>query len=357
MKKQSLAYRKISKNRRLKKRINNSGLHYPSPYTLRYMCKKYHTMANSRLRVLDFMFPKQEVFINPTLKNSNVGLVCKPFSYLKYIKRIVKIEKRNDYINLGYNNFYIMTITEKLPSQQVWKGYENLFALNSSLKEFDTPISRILQQKFADYVTYIEDQERYKSQINFDGNKNQKRVEISQHALNYIRFTPYIMLKFNYNLQNLDGQIVEIETNSKMLQLIGYNDNYFMSHFTNFEIFQNFVSKNWMRFFSVLLEFITDANDNSKDYSLTNEELSLRSIEGGTVQGFFRLYKQRYIQYNSMLEEIYQVFYIESNADALTDIVDLADHKNLMLANRQMFDKILKTVQKEGVRLLIEKFY
>lgn len=121
-----------------------------------------------------------------------------------------------------------------------------------------------------------------------------------------------------------------------MIKLLGYNADWFQSHFSDFEIFSNFRSRNLMGLYSKLFEFI--ARDNCVCSTFHTEDLQLYNNNDEIITGNFILYKQKYIVSSSLIEEIFLVFEVSGCLPA--EQPDYADHSSLMDDDREMFEKL-----------------
>lgn len=312
--------------------------------------KEIAPLEQPHIRILDFLFPLEDINIDSKEGDPYLHSII---GSLDFIKRPSSVQRDIQ------KNLYVINFEEKWPSQQVWKGYENINYFLQFLKKFQHVESSNLAAQIINYIQYMELNEKFKSLVDFNDMQSQYayQIQIEYYQLNFIKFCPYFMIKYNLDIQKSKGLLSTIETNNQMLDLLGYDPEYFMMHFAEFEVQKNLKTRNWMKFYTRFLLFLTDSI--CQHMTVTSEELILFDKDGYELEGKFSFHKQKYFMDKTQYEEIYIVYLPDKEID-LNEVKKKKVPKTEKAKRKKKGESQLEAcenVQKEGVKQFIKAFY
>jgi hypothetical protein len=125
---------------------------------------------------------------------------------------------------------FICMMQENNAPNQAWKGYENYDLCQKMLLESKDPLTRALAGSLERYIKYVESIEKLNSIIGINDEimKNSYVQEIKRSHLNYIKFFPYLMIKFEYDPCKSKSLISEIHINLKLVSMLGLSRKEFL---------------------------------------------------------------------------------------------------------------------------------
>jgi hypothetical protein len=256
---------------------------------------------NSHLRILDFNFP-----IHCPAPGLGEMPSIEALTDYPVLTRLNMIKRSNTLFYTAKGKKFICKVQENNAPNQAWKGFENYDLCQKIFLENADPRTRALAGSLERYIKYVESIEKFNSiiGINDDIVKNCYVQEIKRSHLNYIKFFPYLMVKFEYDLSHSKSLISEIHINQKLVFMLGLTRKEFLhSDSTNFGQLNYFRTDDLVGFHRKLLNFIASTERGS--VMLTTDEFYCVNAKGDRVKGNFLLIKEKKIVRKIPTDDIY----------------------------------------------------
>lgn len=256
---------------------------------------------NSHIRILDFNFPLY--FPGPGLGKTPSIEALTDYPVLT---RLNMFKRSNALFYTTKGKKFICMMQENNAPNQASKVYENYDLCQKLFLECADPLTRALAGSLERYIKYVESIEKLNSiiGINDDIVKNCYVQEIKRSHLNYIKFFPYLMIKFEYDMSHSKSLISEIHINQKLVFMLGLTRKEFLhSDSTNFGQLKYFRTDDLVGFHSKLLNFIASSERGS--VMLTANEFYCVNAKGDRVKGNFLLIKEKKIVRKIPTDDIY----------------------------------------------------
>jgi hypothetical protein len=294
----------IKKKRKTGKHPDIGSFHYNRSLVLTYLTSREQLEIhhqNSHMRILDFNFPIH-------CPGPGVGEIPSIEALTDYpvLTRLNMIKRSNTLFYTTKGKKFICMVQENNAPNQAWKGYENYDLCQKMFLVSADPRTRALAGSLERYIKYVESIEKLNSiiGINDDIVKNCYVQEIKRSHLNYIKFFPYLMIKFEYDMSRSKSLISEIHINQKLVFMLGLTRKEFLhSDSTNFGQLKYFRTDDLVGFHSKLLNFIASSERGS--VMLTAHEFYCVNAKGDRVKGNFLLIKEKKIVRKIPTDDIY----------------------------------------------------
>lgn len=274
----------------------------------------------SHIRMLDFTFP-----INSSgITEGQIPVIAAKPGY--QVLKQLNIIKRCSEISYSYKTkTFIHKIEEKNPRKQAWKGYENYAVCIKLFLASPDPMASKLVGELESYIKYVESVEKVTAMIGVSDEfvTNCFVQEIKRSNLNYIKFFPYLMIRFQYALNESNGLITEIHINKKLVSMLKIqNSDFLQLGLSNLGSLQYFRSDNSVGFYCKLLNFISTTCKRS--LKLESDEFYCVDRNERRIAGNFLLIKEKRISGGIPMEDIY-FSYINDDSENLNDVVSSED--------------------------------
>jgi hypothetical protein len=179
----------------------------------------------SHMRILDFNFP---------IHCPGPGVYGMPYiealTGYPVLTMLNLFKRSNSLFYTTKGKKFICMMQEKNAPNQEWKRYENYDLCQKILLESADPGTRALAGSLECYRKYVDHIEKLNSTIGINDEimKNCYVQEIKRSHLNYIKFFPYLMIKFEYDASHRRSLISEIHINEKLVSMLGLTRKQFL---------------------------------------------------------------------------------------------------------------------------------
>jgi hypothetical protein len=180
---------------------------------------------SSHMRILDFNFP-----IHCPGPGVCEMLSIEALTDYPVLTRLNLFKRSSSLFYTTKGKKFICMMQEKNTPSQARKRYENNDLCQKILLESADPGTRALSGSLERYIKYVDYIEKLNLIIGIDDEivKNCYIQEIRRSHLNYIKFFPYLMIKFEYDASHSKSLISEIHITQKLVSMLGLTRKQFL---------------------------------------------------------------------------------------------------------------------------------